>query len=62
MNTKELKVILETAEQLGYRDIPIVINDSRDGQDSYPLAKASLKKNTSQHDPGAMLVISYDFS
>jgi hypothetical protein len=60
MNIKELKVLVDTAINLGYSDAQLVLNDSRDGNESYPIAIAELKKGGTQHDPSVMLVVSYD--
>ena len=59
MNIKELKVLVDTAIDLGYADGKIVLNDSRDGNESYPEANAKLKKCGGQHDPSVMLIVSY---
>ncbi len=60
MNIKELKVLVDTAINLGHSDAQLVLNDSRDGNESYPIARAELKKGGMQHDPSVMLVVSYD--
>ena len=61
MNIKELKVLVDTAIDLGYSEGQLVINDSRDGNKSYPIAKAKLEKCGIQQDPSVMLVISYEY-
>ena len=60
MRTKELKIIIETAEQLGHYDINLVIDDSRDGQKLYPTATAKLIKTGNQMDPHVVLAVSYE--
>ena len=59
MNIKELKVLVDTAIDLGHSDAKLVLNDSRDGNESYPIAIAKLKKCGTQDDPSVMLVVSY---
>lgn len=60
MNIKELKVLVDIAIDLGYSDAKLTINDSRDGNESYPIAKAKLKKCGTQYDPSVMVVVSYE--
>ena len=59
MNIKELKVLIDVAIDLGHSEAKLVINDSRDGNRSYPEAKAKLEKCGTQHDPSVMLIINY---
>jgi hypothetical protein len=60
MKISELKILIDAAESLGHSDARLVLNDSRDGNESYPAAKATLKKCGTQQDPDVMLVISYE--
>ena len=60
MNISDLKILVDAAESLGHGDARLVINDSRDGNESYPAAKATLKKCGTQQDPSVMLVIGYE--
>lgn len=60
MKISELKILIDAAESLGHGDAKMVLNDSRDGNESYPTAKATLKKCGTQQDPDVMLVISYE--
>lgn len=41
MKISELKQIIETLEALGETDVNLVIDDSRDGKKSYPMATAT---------------------
>ena len=60
MNTKELKTMLEVAATLGYEDIPMYFDDSRDGEDILVPARARLRKTSSQTDgEEVVLVIGY---
>lgn len=59
MTISELKQIIETAEQLGYGDTRVHLDDSRDGVESYPLASVKLVKAGDQREPYAMLVVGY---
>ena len=57
MKTKELKAIIETAEQLGHDDIGIFIDESRDGEEYYVPAKARLHKTTNPHDYDTVILV-----
>ena len=56
MNTKELKVLIQAAEDLGHDDVRLGIDDSRDGKWSVAFATAHLEKCGTQQDPNVMLV------
>ena len=59
MKTKELKKMLEIAEQLGIEDIRIAKNDSRDGKESYSEVIISFAKTKVWKSEGeTMLLIS----
>ena len=60
MKIAELKVIIETMEDLGHTDVNLVLDDSRDGQDSYPKAKAYVVKTDDQCEPCVMLAFGYE--
>jgi hypothetical protein len=46
MNTKELKLVLDVVEKVsGEGDIPILRNESRDGETSYTSCRITVEKN-----------------
>jgi len=57
MRTKELKILIEAAESLGHWDLEMVIDNGRDGVESYTPAIASLEKVGPQQDSAVLLVI-----
>lgn len=59
MTVNELIKMLETAKQLGHGDSRICINDSRDGVNSFPDAKAVFMDTGSQMDPCKILTFGY---
>lgn len=60
MKTKELMAMLKTAKQLGHDDLRIVIDDSRDGNESLVTATAVLRTGSEQMAPEVLLVIRYE--
>ncbi|PCI54155.1 MAG: hypothetical protein COB36_10715 [Alphaproteobacteria bacterium] len=60
MKTDELKTLINAAESLGHKNIELVINHSRDGVSSMPLARAELIQTGSQMDPCVTLVFSLE--
>lgn len=62
MRTKELKVILDTAEQLGHSDIDMFYENGRDGVSDLTRVRAVLQQDTNQHDPSVFLVFKMDNS
>ena len=59
MTINELKVLIDTAIDLGHGEGRLHLNDSRDGYESFPEAKARLKKCGTQQNPGVMLIVGY---
>jgi hypothetical protein len=58
MKTTELMAMLKTAEQLGHKDLRIVIDEARDGQlPSYVLLTCELKQIGPQMDPEVALIM-----
>lgn len=57
MNIKELKVIIDTAIELGHGEAELVTDESRDGQASYHHASARFEKGSGQAEDNTMLVI-----
>lgn len=57
MKIAELKILIQAAEDLGHHDIKVMIDDGRDGQDSYIDCHANLKDIGSQMEPSIILAI-----
>lgn len=60
MKTTELKVIIDTAEQLGHTDIEMYYEDGRDGESSLTRIKAEVQNSGDQHSPQVIMVFKRD--
>ena len=58
MRISELKSMIKVAEDLGYGDAEIMIDQSRDGKEYFSKARAKFKRSSAQLD-GAILVVSH---
>ena len=56
MKLSELKIVIETIEDLGFDDVELAINDSRDGVVSYSTAKAWPVRT----EDGVLLAVTYE--
>jgi len=59
MTVNDLQKMLEIAIQLGAGNSLVCINDSRDGNDSFPEAQAMFLDVGTQMDPGKILTFTY---
>jgi hypothetical protein len=62
VNVKELKVLIDVLVKLGHGDSQLVIDDSRDGNASYPLAEAVVVRSSGGvggREDNVMLTVRY---
>ena len=59
MKISEVKSIIETMECLGFKDAELVIDDSRDGNSSFPKATVKPIRITDQREETIFLAVSY---
>ena len=60
MQIAELKTIIATLEGLGLTEVKLVLDDSRDGEESYPDARAYVVKKGDQRESTVMLAFGYE--
>jgi len=59
MTINDLSEKLEIAKQLGFGESFVCINDSRDGEKSYPTARADFVNTGNQMQPEKIMAIGY---
>ena len=59
MTINELSEKIDTAKQLGFGDSIVCVDDSRDGDKSYPFAKCEFVNSGDQREPQTLMVFSH---
>lgn len=59
MKTNELKILIQAAEDLGHKNIDLVLIDGRDGEESYPKARAKIIKTGDQREEYVAIGFTY---